>query len=389
MVTTRFLNESRARSRFDPILVTHLKEGIERSDTSADAIVAAFSSLPAGAGMRNISAWLAGKTEDVPPALAELLEPIAQVPDWVDWERVESGATAYWRGGVLSGLTLNCASLAAGYQSSAAAKPLIFTGELVHRAYRRTQETGRWMLAATSPGGMRRYAPGFAETLRVRIMHAAVRRRLLRSGEWQPEAWGLPINNTDVAYGIAGEFSTIPIAAMRDVGMHFRRDEREDIQHLWRYIGHVLGVPEPLLPATEARAKEMISIKHLTDTPADEDSRALIRALIENGAPPELLLPRPLVRFGTKAIPAVLYGFTRRWAGDEIADQLGVPDTPLKHLGAVIRPAVKVCEYARRAGLRDGQRLAARSRANILNILEAGQAPPTIAVEREAAAVTA
>jgi hypothetical protein len=389
MATTRFLNEARARSLFDPILVTHLKEGIEQSDTTGDAIVSAFSSLPSGAGMRAISAWLAGNVEDVPPVLAELLEPIAQVPDWVDWERIERGAIAYWRGGVLSGLTLNCASLAAGYQSSAAAKPLIFTGELVNRAYRRTQETGRWMIAATSPGGMRRHAAGFAETLRVRIMHAAVRRRLLQSSEWQPEAWGVPINNTDVAYGIAGEFSTIPVSAMRDVGMHFRRDERDDIQHLWRYIGHVLGVPEPLLPATEARAKEMIAIKHVTDTPADDDSRALVRALIENGAPPELLLPRPLVRLGAKAIPAVLYGFTRRWAGDHIADQLGVPDTPLKHLGAVIRPAITALEYARRAGLRDDERLAARSRANILHILEAGQAPPTIAVEREAAAVSA
>jgi hypothetical protein len=388
VATTRFLNEVRARSLFDPILVRHLKEGIEQSDTTADAIVSAFSSLPRGAGMRAVNTWLAGG-DDAPRTLTDLLDPFAEVPDWVDWQRIERGTVAYWRGGVLTGLTLNCASLAAGYQSSAGVKPLIFTGELVNRAYRRMQETARWMLAATSPGGMRRNAPGFAETLRVRIMHAAVRRRLLQSGQWHVEAWGLPINNTDVAYGIAGEFSTIPIAAMQDAGLHFRRDEREDVQHLWRYIGHVLGVPEPLLPATEARAKEMIAIKHLTDTPADDDSRALLRALIENGAPPELLLPQALVGIGAKAIPAVLYGFTRRWAGDDIADQLGVPDTALKHLGAVIRPAVKVREYARRAGLRDGERLAARTRANFLHILESGQAPPTIAVEREAAAATA
>jgi ER-bound oxygenase mpaB/B'/Rubber oxygenase, catalytic domain len=389
MATTRFLNEARARSLFDPILVTHLKEGIEESDTTADAVVALFSSLPSGGGMRGLNAWLAGNHAEVPPALAELLDPIAEVPDWVDWERVERGVAAYWRGGLLQGLTLNCASLAAGYQSSAAAKPLVFTGELMNRAYRRTQETGRWILAATSPGGMRRLAPGFAETVRVRLMHAAVRRRLLQSDKWQPTEWGVPINNTDVSYGIAGEFSTTPVDAMRDVGLHFRRDEREDIQHLWRYIGHVLGVPEKLLPATEARAKEMIAIKHVTDTPPDEDSRGLVKALIENGAPPEILLPQPLVSFGAKAIPAVLYGFTRRWAGDEVADQLGIPDTPLKHLGTLIRPAVVMSEYARRAGLRDNQRLAARARANVLRALESGQAPPTIAIEREAAAVSA
>ena len=171
--------------------------------------------------------------------------------------------------------------------------------------------------------------------------------------------------------------------------MHFISQERENVQHWWRYVGHLLGVPEDLLPATEARAKEMIAIKHLTDTPADDDSRALVRALIENGAPPELVLPRRLARIGAKTIPPVLYGFTRRWSGDEIADQLGVPDTPLKHLGSLIRPAVKASELARRAGLRDGDRLAARTRANFFRILESGQAPPTIAVEREAAAATA
>ncbi|MEB3031880.1 oxygenase MpaB family protein [[Mycobacterium] nativiensis] len=388
MATTRFLNEAQARSQFDPVLVRLLKEGIEQSDVAADAIVESFGSLPGGSGMRAVNAWLAG-ADDVPRALTDLLEPIAAVPDWVDWARLERGVVAYWRGGALAGLTLNCASLAAGYQSSAAAKPLIFTGELIDRAYRRTQETARWMLAATSPGGMRRHGTGFAETLRVRIMHAAVRRRLLRSEQWQMEAWGVPINNTDVAYGIAGEFSTIPIRAMRDTGMHFRRDEREDIQHLWRYVGHVLGVPEPLLPATEARAKEMIDIKHVTDTPADDDSRALVRALIENGAPPELMLPRPLVRLATKAIPAVLYGFTRRWAGDEVADQLHIPDTPLKHLGAVIRPAIQLSEYARRAGLRDEVRLAARTRAGLNKMLAAGHAPATIGVDREATTVTA
>jgi hypothetical protein len=95
------------------------------------------------------------------------------------------------------------------------------------------------------------------------------------------------------------------------------------------------------------------------------------------------------VRFGTDAVPAVLYGFTRRWAGDEIADQLGIPDTPHKHLGAAIRPVVRISEYARRLGLRNGEQLAARTRANVLQILETGQAPRTIAVAREATAVSA
>jgi hypothetical protein len=219
-------------------------------------------------------------------------------------------------------------------------------------------------------------------------MHASVRRRLLQSGQWRAEAWGQPINVTDTAYGISGEFSTIPMAAMRDAGLHFTDTEREDVQHMWRYVGYLLGVPQDLLPATEARAKEIIAIKHLTDTPADDDSRALVRTLIEEGSPPELLLPRPLVALGDKVIAPVLYGFTRRWAGQAVADDLHIPDTPLKHLTVALRPAVKLGELLRRAGLRDDARLAERTRNGILRILEAGHAPPTVAVEREAAAAS-
>lgn len=384
MANTRFLNAAQAHRRFDPELVDRLQLGLEQTDSRGDAIVAGFKDW---SGMRAVNAWLAGE-KDVPDALVELLEPIEQVPAWVDWDRIDRASTAYWRGGFWTTLTLTCASLAAGYQSGAGVKPLVFTGEYRERAYRRSQETARWAVAATSPGGMRRNGAGFAETVRVRVMHAAVRRRLLQSDYWQPDLWGAPINNTDVAYGISGEFSTVPVGAMQDVGIHFTADEREDIQHMWRYIGFVLGVPENLLPATEARAKEIHAIKALTDTPADDDSRMLLRALIEDGVPPDVILPSRFVRIGAKVIPAVLYGFTRRWAGDDVADDLHLPDTSLKHATTVLRPFVQLSELARRVGLRDDTRLAERTLASIRQTLDDGDAPAAVAFERTTATIS-
>ncbi len=360
MTPNRFLNSDTARRQFDPTLVARLERGLDETDTLGDAIVDACATLPGGSGMRAVEDWLDG-TNPPPAKLAELLAPLEEVPEWVRWERLERACVAYWRAGIWTGLTLNCASLAAGYRSGAGVKPLMFTGRLVKMAYRRQQETGRWLLAATSPGGMRRDAPGFRETVRVRLIHASVRRRLLASGQWQADQWGAPINLTDTAWGIAGEFSTVPLSAMRDAGLHYSQAEREDIQHLWRYIGHLLGVPGDLLATSEARAHELIEIKELTDTPADEDSRTLVRALIEHGTPPELLVPRPLVSAVGWILPQMLYGLTRRWAGQEAADQLGLPDTPLKHLIPTIRPAVQAIEVLRRAGLRDEQRIATKT----------------------------
>lgn len=380
MTTTRFLNRHLAQSRFDPRLVRRLEQGLEETDPLGDAIVASFATTPEHS-FRAVNAWLDGET-GVPESLAAMLEPIADLPDWLDSNALERGSTALWRNGILwIGLSFNCAALAAGYQSGAGVKPLTFTGELSYRSRRRMQETGRWFLAATSPGALRRNGTGFRETVRVRLMHAGVRKRILQSGEWDREAWGVPINLTDTAYGVSGEFSTIPLAAMRDAGLHFTDRDLDDIQHLWRYIGHLLGVPNDMLPDSAARAREIIAIKDLTDTPADDDSRQLVKALIENGFDPATVLPKAMIGLGTGPLIATLYALTRRWAGEKVADSLGLPDTRLKHLPTLLRPAVQVGEVARRWGLRDEQRLARRTRARFRALLDDAEAPSTVAAE--------
>lgn len=380
MTTTRFLNRDLALERFDPRLVRRLEQGLEEVDALADAVVASFGVTPEHS-FRAVNAWLDGDT-GVPDSLATMLEPIAEIPDWLDHDALERGSTALWRNGIVwIGLSFHCAALAAGYQSGAGVKPLTFTGELTYRSRRRMQETGRWFLAATSPGALRRNGPGFRETVRVRFMHAGVRKRIFQSGAWNREAWGAPINLTDTAYGVSGEFSTIPLAAMRDAGLHFTERELDDIQHMWRYVGHLLGVPHDLLPDSAARARQIIGIKDLTDTPADADSRQLVKALIENGVDPATVLPKPLIDIGTGPLVATLYALTRRWAGEDVADSLGLPNTALKYLPALLRPAVRAGEVARRCGLRDEQRLARRTRASFRALLDDARAPSTVAAE--------
>lgn len=361
--------------------MTRLERGIEETDALGDAVVAALAT-PKSGGMRAVNAWLAGDP-GVPEALAALLDPLADVPPWVNWDRVDRAGDILWRNGILwIGLTFHCAALAAGYQSGAGVKPLVFTGELDYRAKRRMQETGRWFLAATSPGGLRRDGTGFAECLRVRVMHASVRRRILRSGSWNTGKWGAPINLTDTAYGISGEFSTIPVEAMRDAGLRFTATELDDLEHLWRYIGHLLGVPDDLLPHSYAEATEIIRVKHRTDTPADDDSRRLVRALIESGVSPDTVLPPWLAERGPEPLWAVLYALTRRWAGAAVADSLDLPDTPLKHLPTLTRPVVLLGEAVRRFGLRDDHAMAQRTRRRFLEILDRENAPVSVAADR-------
>src|SRR5580692_143783 len=138
VVPERFLNTDEANRRFHPSFVARFARGLNETDARGDAIVAACAAMPGRDGMRAVDAWLGGAKGpsganapsgraggEVPDAIAELMEPIAELPDWVDFDRIDRGGVALWRGGPWAGLALNCAALAAGYRSAAAVKPLV------------------------------------------------------------------------------------------------------------------------------------------------------------------------------------------------------------------------------------------------------------------------
>lgn len=377
---TRFRNAEPARQRYGAALVQRLEQAFWETDTLADEAVACFTRLPGGAGRAMLEVALAEGIQAVPDApapLTALIEQVTAVPDWVDWEQLDAGAIAYLRPGIWMGLALGCASLAAGYRSGAGVKPLVRTGRLIDMAGTRLRETGSWILAAASPGGMRPGRPGFTATVRIRLVHAMVRRRLMKAADWQWSDWGAPINHADTAHGITGEFSSVMINAVTDAGIHYTPAEREAIYHLWRYIGHVLGAPTDLLPTSQAHALTIVGALDLTESPADQDSRLLVHSLIRDGLVPALPLPPRLHRHLTPTLTTILYGLTRRWAGPDIADQLHLPTTHWHLLIPLLRPAVQTSELLRRSKLRSGTKLATRHYTLLKHQLTPPDSPTT------------
>ena len=67
---------------------------------------------------------------------------------------------------------------------------------------RRFFETFQWLLQVTrDPAGLRPGGDGHVATVRVRLLHATVRRRILalaaaRPGYFDVDRWGVPINGT-------------------------------------------------------------------------------------------------------------------------------------------------------------------------------------------------
>lgn len=359
--TSRFLNKAQAMKLYTPSKVEELDKNILTTDTLADAVIDSFARLHKGAGWTMVDDALKNgidAVENPTPELIALFKQIDHVPEWVDWEQLERGAISFWRPGFLTGLAMLGASLVSSYRSGAAVVPLVITGRLVERAEKRKMETSRWALRASAPGMMHRYEEGFAYTVRVRLIHTFVRRKLAKMPEWDYDAWGAPINLTDMSYGISAEFTTIPMQALAKLGINYSAQERADMYALWRYIGYVVGVPESLLPTSEEDALERLAIREITDTPPDENSQELAKALIETGGDDVDDLPRIMKLFITqKRMVSFLYGQARYFAGDELADQFAMPDTKWKYVMRAFKPIVGYYEKRRfKKGVTDRER---------------------------------
>lgn len=325
---TRWVETPAVRARFGARL-DRLAGFLTQGDPLADAVVEALGPLPHAERTRLIDATLHGAPDaTLPTELVRLRDATHVPPVWLDEDRIARGGEVFMRAGLLGGIVLALRSIVFGYLAPAGNKPLVFSGRLERDVPRRLAETGRFVRAVSSPGGMSVHAhdgarvggPGFVSTLKVRLVHAEVRRMIARSPRWRGADWGLPINQADMC-GTVLLFSSVFAEGLELLGFRLTEEERADHLHLWRYVGWLMGVDPELLPATSTEAADLHAMIEGTQGPPDDDARALARALIE--ARP-LTEDRAVLKRAERAIP-LGYVLSRHLIGDTRADQLGYP----------------------------------------------------------------
>ena len=203
------------------------------------------------------------------------------MPAWLRPELVEQGQRLFQRMGRTADFALRDGALMGGYQASAFNKTLILTGALAGGNARRVAETMQWVADCTAVGGLARGAPGYRSTLHVRLMHAMVRRRLLNLPEWDCAELGIPINQTDMAATYLG-FCVVLLLIVRAMGVPVTRAEGHAEMHMWKYICWLMGVDERWLCDDEAAGRTLLYQMLLAQTPPDETSRQLGRALMND-----------------------------------------------------------------------------------------------------------
>ena len=199
--------------------------------------------------------------------------------------------------------------------------PLVLTatGYLASKnTYRRLWETNQMIMDCLEPASLTPLSGlGWQSCLRVRFLHCKVRTRLSKSPRWDTSAWGVPINQEDMAVTILA-FQYNILFVFDVLGIATTAQEREDYTHLWRFIAHLMGVlDEHNACASFARSRSYLEsiVMHLIDP--DETSRYLANHVIAS------VQNRPPV-FWSYSMHAQL---ARMLMGDELADKLHLPNS--------------------------------------------------------------
>lgn len=347
MFPTRFVHLPAARARFGDG-IDRLGAYLSRVDEVADRVVASIEEMPPGLGWSlfdDAAAHGIARVDGAPESFRALFAQVERVPMWVDWKTLDRGGSMLLRAGVLGGIVLGLKSLVTGYATPAGNKPLIFSGRLAEQAPRRLQETARFVQATIRPGGLRPHAEGYRITLKVRLIHAQVRRLILRSGRWDAGAWGAPVNQHD-QLGTLLLFSLLVVEGLRQIGARISSEEAGAYMQLWRYSGALMGIDPELLPTSESEARRLRDLISATQDEPDADSRLLTRALLDSfaqGAMTEHDRKRAEGRAHFRA------GLCRALIGVELADQLGVPASSWHRMMPGIRRLVSCMELVRGA----------------------------------------
>lgn len=167
------------------------------------------------------------------PKLSQLWEEVNTIPPWVDWAQIERGQDVFYRygGPALTGLTYQ--SLLGGMGAARVVETLARTGGFSTKvARRRLFETTQHILQCTKsldsikPGGA-----GHASSIRVRLLHAAVRQRIMKLAKQRPsyynvEEWGIPVNDLDQIATIGTFCATLIWISFPRQGLFLREQEK-------------------------------------------------------------------------------------------------------------------------------------------------------------------
>lgn len=291
-------------------------------DPLADAAVEALAPFGQQEAHRVIAAGMEQRDDVLSGAPAEVQEFFAKTsapPPWLDLPSLAPGMRAYHQNSDLFIAVHVTGVLVSGF-STMISKSFFRTGRLTDYGVRRLQQNNRHLIEICLPGGLERRGDGWKLSVRIRLVHAQIRRLLRQPGEWDEDRDGAPLSAAHMAFASAA-FSALLVEQVRRVGARVSDEEAESFVQIWRYVAWLFGVPETILFRNFDEGMELCRIGFLCEPEPDDEAVLMANALI-NSAPLITGATEPEKR---QAMAKFVYRVSRALVGDEMADRLRFP----------------------------------------------------------------
>ncbi len=184
--------------------------------------------------------------------LADEFERAAQRADvLLDPSTVTSARRLFQRWTTLMYMGLLFRSLPDSYAAAHGVKVLGSVSDLATNPVRRVGETAQFLHdlfvrdESWSSGNLRRQGPAYQSVRGVRTMHTLIARQLLEA-DWDVASHGQPLNQEDLL-GTVLSFAVPPLELMERLGIDVPPADRDRYTRFWCGVGHLLGLPLPLL----------------------------------------------------------------------------------------------------------------------------------------------
>lgn len=217
-----------------------------------------------------------------PSALREFFDSQRTPPDWAKEIDYAPGVRMFYRNSRLVLGAMVGGTLVEGFTTNIS-KSFFITGRLRDQGVRRLKQNNRHMVEIFVPGGLERMGDGWKLSVRIRLIHAMVRHLLNESKDWDTEAWGVPISAAHVGFAITA-FSARLLIHLKSLGATFDDEERASFMQIWRYSGHLMGIPDSILFQDEQDALELFKVGAICEPPPGMESIVLAHSLV-NSAP--------------------------------------------------------------------------------------------------------
>ena len=255
---------------------------------------------------------------DAPSSLVDFVRGMEPPPDWVDFDAFLPGCRAFLRNGKLV-LAAFLLSSIEGFTTNIS-RSFNLTGRVRDEGVRRLGQNNRFITEVFLPDGLQRFGDGWKLSVRLRFVHAQVRRLLAGSPEWDTEAWGIPLSQAHMGYALT-TFSVRMLEILKALGAVYSDDEYDSFVAAWRYAGHLMGTPETILFRDAEEAKRLFEIAMMCEPLGTDDSILLTNGAI-NSAPLVAGITEPSER---RELARYIYSVTRALVGDEMSTAMRFP----------------------------------------------------------------